>query len=71
MPDFQISCILLVSGTESANAVPKVISPLLYVPYNGSALLEKSVKIEICQQSKLSLCQINCIHIQWNFNVKN
>jgi len=45
MPDFQISCIFLVSGTESANAVPKVLSPLLYVLHNGSALLEKSAKI--------------------------
>jgi hypothetical protein len=33
-----------------------VISPLLYVPHNGPALPEKSAKIVICQQTKLSVC---------------
>ncbi len=35
--------------------VYKVISPLLYLPHNGPALPKKSAKIEICQQSKLSV----------------
>jgi hypothetical protein len=41
--------------TYSAYAVHYLISPLLYVPHNGPALPKKSAKIEICQQSKLSV----------------
>ncbi len=44
-PNFQISRIFPVSGTWSAWAGHKVISPLLYVPHNGPALPEKSAKM--------------------------
>ncbi len=56
---------------QSAYAVHKVISPLPYVPHNGPALPEKSAKIEICQQSKLSVCASSAVYppIQWTFNL--